>query len=470
MIRPVILCGGAGTRLWPLSRQLFPKQLLPLIGEQSLLQQTATRLSDDDFAPAVVVSGEDQRFFIRRQLEESKTPLAAILLEPTPRNTSAAAALAASWLESLGRKNEVMLLMPSDHVILNRTAFLEAIKIGLPHAETGAIITFGAQPTEPNTQYGYIEADVAQPTGDGAFPIARFVEKPAADKAAEYLASGRFYWNAGIFLLKASTLLDEMRRFLPESLDAIATGIANATTEGVFVRPPAQQFERAANISIDHGIMEKTSHGMVVPVQMDWSDVGSWDAVWKLGSKDPDGNVRQGDVIALDTHSSLLRSEAGGPLIAAVGVHEMVVIALRDAVLVAPIKRVSDVKSIVESLKADSRDCVVNPLKMGHPWGSHEWVANGPRLKVGHIFVNIGEEMPLQTRSKCFEHWVVVRGFAEVTVGDQVSTMEESESVYIRPETPYGFRNAGGEVSLELVQIQFIPDPSEDPCGSPEER
>src|SRR4051794_29946708 len=214
IIRPVILCGGAGTRLWPVSRQLFPKQLLPLMGEQSLLQQTARRLSGKQFAPAIIVSGEEQRFFIKRQLGLPETPVEAILLEPAGRNTSAAAALAAAWLRSSGR-DEIMLLMPSDHVIGDREAFVAALETAKGHAEKGAIVTFGIQPTEPNTQYGYIEATIDGPSDDGIFPIARFVEKPDAKKAAEYVASGRFFWNSGIFMMKASTLLDEMRQFLP---------------------------------------------------------------------------------------------------------------------------------------------------------------------------------------------------------------------------------------------------------------
>ena len=352
-IRPVILCGGAGTRLWPLSREGFPKQLLAITGEQSLLQETAARLSGERFAPAIIVSGEDQRDFVRNQLESSGAAIEAILLEPARRNTAAAATLAAAWLRARG-EDELMLLMPSDHVIGDRDAFIRAVDIGVPHAESGAIVTFGATPTGPNTQYGYIEAEADKPLSEGAFAIARFHEKPSAEKAADYLASGRFFWNAGIFLAKAGTILTEMQRFLPESSEAISEAAARAKTDGIFVRPDAEAFKRAQNISIDNGIMEKTSRGVVVPVQMDWSDVGSWDAVWKLGGKDEAGNVVKGDVVAVDTKGSLLRNESG-VLVATLGLDKIAVIAVRDAILIAPLDRAAELKELVERLDQGSR-------------------------------------------------------------------------------------------------------------------
>jgi mannose-1-phosphate guanylyltransferase/mannose-6-phosphate isomerase len=350
IIRPVILCGGAGTRLWPLSRQARPKQFLPLMGDQSLLQQTATRLSDERFSPAILVSGEDQRSLIMSQLEQVGAPIEAVILEPTGRNTAAAAALAAAWIGKRGG-DETLLLTPSDHVIDDRTAFLNAIEIGLTHAQGGAIVTFGAQPTEPNTQYGYIEAAADAGFGDGAFRIIRFHEKPSAAKAEEYLQTGRFFWNSGIFLAKASMLLDEMRQFLPASVEAITRSVDRSSTEGFVVRPDAEFFSSAENISIDHAIMEKTSRGVVVPVQMAWSDVGSWDTVWRLGSKDLHNNVTKGEVVALDTRNSLLRSD-GGPLVATIGLDKVAVIAVDNAVLIAPLSRMSDLKQLVEQIKA----------------------------------------------------------------------------------------------------------------------
>lgn len=459
IIRPVILCGGAGTRLWPVSRRTFPKQLLPVIGEQSLLQQTAARLTGEQFAPAIIVSGEDQRFFIKRQLQLAGAPIEAILLEPEARNTSAAAALAAAWLRSTGR-DELLLLMPSDHVIGDRQAFLNAVETGVSHAGRGAIVTFGAEPIGANTQYGYIEAKPGDGFADGAFPIARFVEKPDAATAAEYVASGRFFWNSGIFLLKASILLDEMRQFLPASLDAITRAVANPGTDGLFVRPSAEAFAEAESISIDHGIMEKTARGVVVPVQMQWSDVGAWDAVWNLGPKDASNNVVQGDIVAVDTRNSLLRSD-GKAVVAALGLNEMAVIAVSDAVFVAPLDRVAEVKELVDRLKDAERDCVALPAKVARPWGSYESIADGPRFQVKHIVVDPGETLSLQRHYHRAEHWVVVRGSAEVTVGDQVSILQENESTYIPAGTKHRLANPG-KVPLELVEVQCGPYLGED--------
>jgi mannose-1-phosphate guanylyltransferase/mannose-6-phosphate isomerase len=350
--------------------------------------------------------------------------------------------------------------MPSDHVIADQEAFLAAVASAVPHAEGGAIVTFGAEPTGPNTQYGYIEAKADQQLAGGAFPIACFHEKPNRATAAEYLATGRFYWNCGIFLARASTLLDEMRQFLPDTLDAITAALGTATTDGVFVRPAADEFVQAENISIDNAIMETTNRGVVVPVQMGWSDVGAWDAVWTLGDKDSAGNVLQGKAMAVDTRNSLLRSD-GRALIAAIGVENMAVIASADAILVAPIDRASDVKELIGELGKHEPDLIALPPKVARPWGSYETVASGERFQVKHLIVDPGERLSLQSHVHRSEHWVVVRGSAEVTVGEEVSILQENQSTFIPAGVKHRLANPG-KVPLELVEIQCGPYLGED--------
>lgn len=429
------------------------------MGEQSLLQQTAGRLPATMFEPAVIVSGEEQRFFIKTQLAAAGAPVEVILLEPVARNTSAATTLAAAWLCGQGA-DELILVMPSDHVIADSNAFLAAVQTGIAHAENGAIVTFGAKPTEPNTQFGYIEADTGRSFADGASPIARFVEKPDPETAAEYVRSGRFFWNSGIFLMKASTLLDEMREFLPESLNAIVAAVADEKRDGLFIRPDAVAFGKAQNISIDHGVMEKTTRGVVVPAEMQWSDVGAWDAVWKLSAKDSAGNATMGDVVVVDTRNSLLRSD-GKALVTAIGLDRTAVIAVRDAIFVAPLDRVTEVRELVETLNQDERDCAILPSKVARPWGSYETIGDGPRYQVKHIVVDPGESLSLQMHVHRSEHWVVVSGSAEVTVGEAVSILQENESTYIPAGTRHRLANPG-KVPLELVEIQCGPYLGED--------
>lgn len=458
-IRPVILSGGAGTRLWPVSRETFPKQLLPITADFSMLQQTAVRLSGGAFRPALVVGSEDQRFFIKRQLDQCGAAVDAILLEPAGRNTAAAAALAAEWVSARG-EDEILLLMPSDHVIGDDEGFQAAIQKGISQADNGAIVLFGAAPAGANTQYGYIEIDREHEPADGVFAIGRFTEKPDAATAADYVQSGRFLWNSGIFLLRASTLIEEMHRFLPQSLEAIKRGVANATIDGIFVRPSAEAFKKAESISIDHGLMEKTSRGVVVPMAVDWSDVGSWSAVWELGAKDADNNVFRGDVVAIDTRNSLLRTD-GPALIAAVGLSDIAVIATRDAIFVAPIDRASEVKAVVAALKLEDRPCVTTPSKVARPWGSYETVGSGQRFQTKHIIVDPGETLSLQMHFHRSEHWVVVRGTAQVTVGEREWLLQENESTYIPAGTKHRLSNPG-KVPLELVEVQCGPYLGED--------
>ncbi len=436
--------------MWPLSRQSFPKQLLPLLADESLLQLAAKRVSGSMFSAPIVVAGEAHRFFINRQLEQAGVSPEVILLEPAGRNTAAASALAAAWVRGQSR-DDILLIVPSDHMIGDNEAFISAIEKAVPFAQDGGIVTFGIKPTGPNTQYGYIEMD-GEGSNAAALPISRFVEKPSADLAATLLSGGRCVWNAGIFLMKASTLLDEMERFLPSSLEAVSQSVAQAHVDGPFVRPDRDLFIRAENISIDHGIMQKTDRAFVTPVDMDWSDVGSWDAVWQINAKDAANNVTSGEVISMDTHGSLLRSESGA-LLATLGLTEMVVVAVKDAVFVAPLSRASEVRQMVEALQRDKASYVVDPAKVERPWGSYETLEMGSRFQIKHIDVGPGETLSLQKHFHRSEHWIVVSGTAQVTVGEREFLLHENESTYIPAGEKHRLANPG-KLSLHLIEVQ----------------
>jgi mannose-1-phosphate guanylyltransferase/mannose-6-phosphate isomerase len=416
-----------------------------------MLRATAARVRGAPFFPPIVVAGEEHRFFVKRQLEDAGLAVDAILLEPFGRNTAAVAALAALWSLARG-EDDLLLLMPSDHVVRDVAAFHEAVENGTAAAEAGKLVTFGIRPDEPNTQYGYIELGGLDEDLGAVHRITRFVEKPDEQRAREYLESGRFVWNSGIFLFKASAILDELRRFQPESVEAISRSMSSPGKDGLFIRPDPAAFADAENISIDRGVLEKTQLGVVLPVDMGWSDVGSWQALWKVSPTDGDNNVLQGDVLALDSRNSLVRSHDGG-LVTAIGLDGMAVIAVRDAVFVSPLDRAADVKLLVDRLQAEDRECVTNPAKVARPWGSYETLDEGPRFQIKRIMVRPGERLSLQKHFHRSEHWVVVQGTAEVTVGETVSLLQENQSTYIPAGTTHRLGNPG-KVPLELIEVQ----------------
>ena len=424
-----------------------------------MLQETASRTVEEGFAPPIVVAGEEHRFFIKRQLEEAGITPDAILLEPAQRNTAAVAALAAEWSLQHGEDGEVLLLMPSDHVIGDEVAFREAVRRGVPYAREN-IITFGAKPNEASTQYGYIQVGEPLNGDDHVRLVTRFVEKPELGIAEAYFGSGEYLWNAGIFLFGPETYLQELEQHLPNTRDAVRAALKSGKSDGLFLRPDEESFLKADNVSIDHGVMERTRLGLIVPVDMDWSDLGSWSAVWKTFPKDESGNVLEGNVLTLDTRGSLIRSD-GNATVTAIGLEEMAVVVMRDAVLVAPLSRADEVKQLVQQMESEGRDCATTPSKVARPWGSYESLNQGNRFQIKHIVVKPGEQLSLQMHYHRSEHWVVVSGTAEVTVGDKVSLLQENQSTYIPAGTLHRLANPG-KVPLELVEVQCGPYLGED--------
>ncbi len=356
-VRPVIMCGGAGTRLWPFSRQELPKQLLPIVSDRSLLQETASRIASGGFQAPIIIAGEEHRDLIEEQLREVGIEPEAILLEPKSRGTAAVAALACEW--ALANGDDLLLLMPSDHVIMDKASFIDAVGTAVPHAADGGIVTFGIRPAEPNTQYGYIEASPLVGAND-VQRIDRFIEKPDARSAASFSKSGRHYWNSGIFMFRARTMIEELGEHLPATRRAIARAFKERAEEGRIIRPDGACFGAAQNISLDYAVMQKTRRGLVVPVDMGWSDVGSWSSVWSSSPKDKDNNVLAGDVITVGTRNSLIRSY-GSATIVTIGLEDLVVVGTRDAVLVAPMSRSDEVKNVVAQLAAAGRSCAKTP-------------------------------------------------------------------------------------------------------------
>jgi mannose-1-phosphate guanylyltransferase/mannose-1-phosphate guanylyltransferase/mannose-6-phosphate isomerase len=452
-IYPVILSGGVGSRLWPLSRKLYPKQLLDLVTDKSMLQETALRVRESEglrFAAPLVVCNAEHRFIIAEQLRQVGLTPTAIVLEPQGRNTAPAAAVAALMVKRLD-PNALVLLLPADHVVADTAAFARAVETAAQAASRGFLTTFGIVPTRPETGYGYIEKGAALEDVAGAFAVARFVEKPKRDVAETYLAGGRHFWNSGMFLFGASAFLAELDAHAPAIHIQAQASIEAAKTDLDFLRLDAHAFGRCPSISIDYAVMEKTTHAAVVPAAIGWTDVGAWDALWDMGAKDGAGNVAHGDVLAHETRDSYLRSET--KLLAAVGVENLIVVVTEDAVLVADKAKAQGIKAIVDRLNEAGRSEADTHARVFRPWGSYQTVDSGARYQVKRITVAPGGRLSLQKHAKRAEHWVVVNGTARVTRNDEVMTLHENESVYIPLGAVHRLENPGTE-PLNLIEVQ----------------
>ena len=458
LLQPVVLSGGSGTRLWPLSREKYPKQLLPLIGNDSLLQATVRRiegLPGVEQAPPMVVCNEEYRFVIAEQLRLMGQP-GQVVLEPVGRNTAPALTLAALAATHKGA-DPVLLVMPADHVIINVQAFQAAVLQAARLAQDGAVVTFGITPDAPETGYGYIQTGAAHDAG--ALQIARFVEKPDLATAQQYLAAGNYLWNSGLFVLRASVWLQAMAQCRADILQACRAAWEGVSTDGDFVRVQREAFVACPSDSIDYAVMERLAQGasaalppgLVVPLSAGWSDVGAWEALWKVLPKDAQGNVAQGDVLLQDARNTLALSE--GRLIACVGVEGLIVVETADAILVAHQDRTQDVKKIVDRLKASGRSEGQTHRKVFRPWGWYDSIDHGERFQVKRIVVKPGASLSLQMHHHRAEHWIVVSGTARVTKGDETFLLSENESTYIPLGTVHRLENPG-KVELEMIEVQ----------------
>ena len=445
VIVPVILAGGSGTRLWPLSRQSYPKQFVPLLGDTSLFNATVDRLAlVSDLAP-IVVCNEEHRFLVAEQLRLSNIEDAAILLEPVGRNTAPAIALAAhSALQN--HDDPLILVAPSDHLIRSVDVFQQAVADGAQLAAAGQLVTFGIQPTRPDTGYGYIKQRASDPHA-----IEQFVEKPDAPTAEAFLASGDYLWNSGIFLMKASVFLAELERHAPAIHAAVAKASADTKPDGVFIRPEKTAFESCPSDSIDYAVLEKTDAVAVMPMACDWSDMGSWDSIWNESEGDTNGNVLQGDVRVLDSANCYVRSMTR--LVTAIGCNDMIIVDTPDAVLVAPRDKAQEIKPLVESLRAERRTELNTHARVFRPWGDYEGIDVGDRYQVKRIVVRPGAKLSLQKHHHRAEHWVVVKGTAIVTCGQTETMLTENQSTYIPLGEVHRLENPGS-IPLELIEVQ----------------
>ena len=439
----VIMAGGSGTRLWPLSRAAHPKQFLRLHGEDTMLQATVKRLSGLDIQSSITICNEDHRFFVAEQLREIDK-LGSIVLEPVGRNTAPAIALAALTVKD----DPLLLVLAADHVIQDEVAFSSAVIRAIPLAEAGKLVTFGIVPSDPHTGYGYIKR--GKDLGEG-FEVEAFVEKPTSGIAEDYFSSGDYYWNSGMFLFRASSYLEELKKFRPDILEQCKASVMEVKADLDFLRIDKEAFELCPAESVDYAVMEKTSHAVVVPMDAGWSDIGSWSSLWDISEKDGDGNSTHGDVLLHNTHNSYVKTD--GKLVAAIGVNDLVIVSTKDALMVAHKDSVQDVKIITAKLKANSRSEWELNREVFRPWGKYDAIDSGDRYQVKRITVKPGAKLSVQMHHHRAEHWIVVSGTARVTNGDKIFLLSENESTYIPIGVTHALENPG-KVELELIEVQ----------------
>jgi mannose-1-phosphate guanylyltransferase len=451
---PVVMAGGSGSRLWPLSRVLYPKQFLCLKGDLTMLQTTVCRLDGVECESPVVICNEQHRFIVAEQLRQLHKLTENIILEPAGRNTAPAIALAAMAVKRRDPKADpLMLVLAADHVIADEDAFRASVRQAIPWAERGKLVTFGIVPDMPETGYGYIRrGEVAQGQEDAvAFDVAQFVEKPNLETAQAYVASGEYYWNSGMFLFRAGRYLEELKKYRPDIFSACEQAM-NATDPDLdFIRVAEEPFLACPDESIDYAVMEKTADAVVVPMDAGWSDVGSWSSLWEISAHTPEGNVHHGDVISHETENSFVYAESG--LVTTVGVKDLVVVQTKDAVLIADRNHVQDVKKVVEQIKAEGRHEHHIHREVYRPWGKYDSIDAGDRYQVKRITVKPGEGLSVQMHHHRAEHWVVVAGTAKVTIDEDVKLLGENESIYI----PLGARHClenPGKIPLDLIEVR----------------
>lgn len=446
MITPVIMAGGSGSRLWPLSRSLYPKQFLALTGDNTMLQETLGRLSALDVSAPLVICNEEHRFIVAEQLR-SIDKTGSIILEPVGRNTAPAIALAA---EVTLNNDPLLLVLAADHVIQDTKAFTQAVNDAVPLAQAGKLVTFGIVPTQPHTGYGYIKRGNAVSDSSG-YDVNAFVEKPNSSVAAEYIESGQYYWNSGMFLIKASRYLQELGKYCPEISAACKKALENTTHDNDFIRLDTDAFKLCPDESIDYAVMEHTTDAVVVPLDAGWNDIGAWSALWEVNDKDEYGNTIHGDSILQDTTNSLIHG--GERLVTTIGLDNVVIVDTKDALLVANKDKVQGVKQIVEQLKIEQRSEYKIHREVYRPWGKYDSIDNGKRYQVKRITVNPGEKLSIQMHHHRAEHWIVVSGTAKVTNGDNTFLVTENESTYIPIGVIHALENPG-KMPLEMIEVQ----------------